>query len=116
MELAIKDLSLMNSNKKLDNYHKTLIKNYNHLKKRLDHNHLLDDLVKDYYNDLLNYKKTKKKQIVALNNLIKHLKSLYNDKYFITNKIILKKEINSLKEKINDYKEIIEFINKNLKK
>lgn len=111
MELAIKDILITNSNKKLDNQYKDLVKNYKKLQHNAKYNKFLNDLVNKYYYDIINYRSIKEKQINALYNLINHLKIVNDDdKLSEKEKEYNRKDIKKFIKLINKLERIINYL------
>ena len=111
MELAIKDILITNSNKKLSNEYKDLVKKYKNLKHNANYNKFLDDLVNKYYYNIINYRSIKEKQITALYNLIEHLTSINsNEELSEKEKEYNRKELKKFIKLINKLEKIVNYL------
>ena len=111
MNLAIKDTLIINSNKKLTNQYKDLVKKYNNLQNSAKHNKFLNDLVNIYYYKIIDYKLVKEKQINALYTLINHLNIINsNNNLSKKEKDYNKKDIKKFTKLINKLEKIINYL------
>ena len=114
MDLALRDLDIINNNNLIDNYYKYMLEDYNYLKTRSKYNDRLVDLYNECCNNLNIYKKNKIKQLNILSNLVNFIKSTKINK---NNKIDIKnrnRELSNLKKHINNLKNMINIIHNTL--
>ena len=110
MDLALKDLEIINHNNYIDNYYKYILEHFNYLKTRSKYNELLLETYNNCYDNLNIFKNNKIKQLNVLSNLVHFIKST---KKYNKNRIDINytnKELSNLKKQIKHLNKIINTI------